>query len=431
MKAKKYKKYKYVKRRSTLYDQYLADSGCPCDHSNLKDEQMTEDFVSENFTLGMDINILLRQTLQNVIQSVCLDGSGGKNFCFDDAQLMCFAAAVKNNASILSIQIRYVDVSDVSLVPLCEALRDHATLRALEIHGTHAGYWTSKAARELVCCNSNILVVRIDESALTPADADLVNEAVQYNALACPDLTSNPFYLGLLRKLSRLEEREKSFVQKLEPQPWMTSFVGGSDTHLEDTSRAFDLPNSSSADKNNNLENRKKKKSKVWENITKSIIGAEVCPHFLRGACPYGSRCKFYHPQYTGSHSGGVNLSLYESHNHTYGSKSFQMNTEKGNWLDNADALSTAFGMIAGSTEDIEAMRLRSRLRPSQYTLKIHHLDNCRIKNSISPLSSNHCPRTEGKKKNSFLGSFSRLVLTLCGATSCIMVCAVTLSLYA
>ncbi|ORC85257.1 uncharacterized protein TM35_000361170 [Trypanosoma theileri] len=119
----------------------------------------------------MDINILIQQTVQNVVQSVSLEDYDGLSR-FGDYELICFSAALKNNSSILSLQIRYLDVSDTSLVPLCRALEVHPCIRALDLSGTRGGNVSIKAVFRLVCRNPSILFVRLDDTMVCPQDAE-------------------------------------------------------------------------------------------------------------------------------------------------------------------------------------------------------------------------------------------------------------------
>lgn len=430
-KSKKGNRRKYNPYKSTLYEQYLADSG-----SSSNDEDSQEAFVemslfNENFTVGMDINILIRQTLHNIIQSVCLDGSGGRSFCFEDTQLMCFAAAVKNNSSILSIQIKFVDVTDHSLVPLCEALHNHPTLRALDICGTQGSFGTSRALRNLVCNNSNIIFAKIEETVLSPFDAELINEAIQYNAMVCPDPTSNPFHLGLLRKFSELEEEERKYTQKLEPQPWMFSSLGEKGKTNEDTYTSFDHPTFPNDDKERvYIENRKKNKLKAWKNTTESKIGAEVCPHFLKGGCPYGSRCKFFHPEYSPALSNAVKMSLYESHQHDSVHDAYQTEGKKTSPSASQETASVVWTTAGTSSNVAGSRRLQSRLRPSHYTLNTNRLHNPIMKEKSTAFVPLPNLEENGKnKKKSFVKLYSNPAFTLWAATACIVICTAALSL--
>lgn len=431
-KSKKCNRRRYNPYKTTLYEQYLADSGSSSSDDESQEALEEISFFREHFTVGMDINILIHQTLHNVIQSVCLDGSGGRSFCFDDTQLMCFAAAVKNNSSFLSIQIKFVDVTDYSLVPLCEALHSHPTLRALDICGTQGSFGTSRALRNLVCNNSNIIFAKIEETVLSPFDAALINEAVQYNAMVCPDPTSNPFHLGLLRKFSELEEKEKKYIQKLEPQPWMFSSLGEEEKVNEDPYTSFGHPTFPNEDKERvYMKNRKKNKLKAWRHTTESKIGAEVCPHFLKGGCPYGSRCKFFHPEYSTALSNAVKMSLYESHQHNNLREGHQMEGKKGGPEANQETASVVWTSTGTSSSAAGSRRLQSRLRPSHFTLNTHRLHNPIIKVKSSTFTRlDNFLKDEKKEKKSFAKLSFSPVFTLWTAAACIVVCTATLSIY-
>lgn len=413
-----------------MYDEYLADSRCSSENSDSKDEALEANIFKGNFTVGMDINILVRQTVQNIVQSVCLDGSIEGNFCFGDTQLICFAAALKNNSSILSIQLKHIDVTDLSLVPFCHALLEHPTLVALEICGTLGGNGTSTAIRELVCYNSNILVARIEDSFLAPSDADIVSEALQYNTMAFPDPTSNPFYLGLLRKFIAIEEEENEYLRKLAPQPWMIPFVGEADEDQEGMPQSSGYANMSSTG-NEDAAMRKKKKNNLntWGNTTKTKIGAEVCPKFLKGLCPYGSRCKFYHPEYSTSLSNAVAMSRYDPNREDCIEMPSRMKNKKCMELGREDAMGATFARMSSLAVDAKNMRLQSRLRPPHYKLSIHARMSYEKNNNGQTLPSDHNQiRKENPEKTS-LQRFSSVVITCCGAIVCISICAATLSL--
>ncbi|RNE97726.1 hypothetical protein TraAM80_09240 [Trypanosoma rangeli] len=157
--------------KRAVYDQYLAFSGSECStESSDGVGEFLDAYELEEFEPGMDINILIQQTVQNVAQSVSLEDSDGLSQ-FGDYELICFAAAVKHSNSILSLQIRYLDVSDTSLVPLCRALESHPCIRALDLSGTRGGNATIKAVLRLFCTNPNILFVRLDDTMVASHDA--------------------------------------------------------------------------------------------------------------------------------------------------------------------------------------------------------------------------------------------------------------------
>ncbi|EPY26218.1 hypothetical protein STCU_00129 [Strigomonas culicis] len=313
------KKKKKKKKTKRLYDQYLADSGS---EASVYSEEEEEDhgLACEEFTVGSDINILVQQTVQNMIQSVCLEDYDGLSV-FGDHELRCFAAAVKHNSSIVSLQIRYLDVSDVSLVPLCEALKQHPSLRALDLSGTHGGEPTSKALRELVCNNPHIIFARLDDSICNARDIAIIEEACRYNALVCPDPNNNPFQLGLLRKISAMDEKVHKYNEQLQARPWL----------FQDPSQ--------------DQEQERKKKKVIIASGGTGKIGAEVCPQFVLGRCAYGSRCKFIHPERTSALRNAAASSLHE--------RSERM----------GDGISTNF-----TTATTARHRLQSRLRPSRFT---------------------------------------------------------------
>lgn len=320
---------KVAKRRKKprrLYEQYLADSGSDngsvC--SSIDTDGCTVD--CEEFTVGMNINILIHQTVQNMIQSVCLEDYDGLSR-FGDYELTCFAAAVKHNSSILSLQIRYLDASDISLVPLCEALQQHPCLRALDLSGTRGSEATSAALRNLVCSNPSIIFARIEDTIVSGKNGDIIQKAMRFNAMVCADPTNNPFQLGLLRKISSMEEEEHSFNKQLQAKPWL----------FEETQAAADS-------KVSDLGKRQGKRVAYAENTSRARIGTEVCAAYVQGRCPYGSRCKFFHPERTAALRNATSLAQHD------------VFTESAN------------SVFSANTAVATRQRLQSRLRPSKFT---------------------------------------------------------------
>ncbi|CAM65469.1 conserved hypothetical protein [Leishmania infantum JPCM5] len=309
---------RHWQKKKSLYDEYLADSGDS--EGTGADEEREETFECEQYCVHMDVNILIQQTVQNIVQSVCLEDPDGFAI-FGDHELICFAAAVKHNSSIMSLQIRYLDVSDVSLIPLCKALEQHPSIRALDLSGTHGGEGTSKALRQLVCTNPNIIFMRLEDTIVNPKDASIIEKATRYNSMSCPDPNNNPFHLGLLRRMSAMDEEHK-FHEQLHARPWLLG---------------------------NGPSNQKRFKKTVLSTAASSHIGGEICAQFIQGRCPYGSRCKYIHPERTVALKNAVASSLYNRAEQSGG----------------GDAVSTAF-----STTSVSRQRLQSRLRPPAFMLK-------------------------------------------------------------
>ncbi|KAH9586704.1 hypothetical protein LSM04_006380 [Trypanosoma melophagium] len=193
------RKKKKSKRKKALYDQYLADSGSECSVEVWEgmDEALNA-YECEEFEPGMDINILIQQTVQNVVQSVSLEDYDGLSR-FGDSELICFGAALKHNSSILSLQIRYLDVSDTSLVPLCRALEVHPCIRALDLSGTRGGNATIKAVFRLVCTNPNILFIRLDDTMVLPQDAEDILLSLWVGSVFFSKLGSKDEHMGMAR----------------------------------------------------------------------------------------------------------------------------------------------------------------------------------------------------------------------------------------
>ncbi|KAG5511168.1 hypothetical protein JKF63_07110 [Porcisia hertigi] len=306
-------------KKKSLYDEYLADSGDSEESGT--DEEQEETFECEEYCVSMDVNILIQQTVQNIVQSVCLEDPDGFA-TFGDHELICFAAAVKHNSSILSLQIRYLDVSDVSLIPLCKALEQHPSIRALDLSGTRGGEGTSRALRQLACSNAKIIFMRLEDTIVNPKDLSIIEKAMRYNSMACPDPSNNPFHLGLLRRMSSMDEEEHKFQEQLQARPWLIGL---------------------------GLPNQKKAPKTVLSTAASSHIGGEICALFIQGRCPYGSRCKYIHPERTVALKNVVASSL---HN-------------RAEQCGDGVAPSIAF-----STKSSSQRRLQSRLRPPAFMLK-------------------------------------------------------------
>ncbi|CAD2220092.1 hypothetical protein AGDE_11308 [Angomonas deanei] len=319
------KKKKKKNKTKGLYDLYLADSGSDSPADVEDEENIT--FLNEVYTVDMDINILINQTVQNIVQSVCLEGDD-TFITFGDFELNCFVAAVKHNSSILSLQIRYLNVGDESLVPLCKALVHHPCIRALDLSGTQGSDATSRALRMLVCNNSNIIFARLDDSVCNARDREIIEKACKFNAFVCADPNSNPFQLGLLRKISAIEEKDHKLQEQLQARPWL----------LEDP-------------RNKDEDQQKKTKKKVTIVAKKGNIGAEVCTQFVAGRCAYGSRCKYIHPERTVALKNAVASSQYNAENNI------------------SDTVSSA-GYSTFSTASSTRSRLQSRLRPTNFTYR-------------------------------------------------------------
>ncbi|KPA83627.1 hypothetical protein ABB37_01897 [Leptomonas pyrrhocoris] len=318
------KSQKRWRKKKSLYDAYLADSGNSGDSSGDENEDST--FEREEYNVGMDVNILIQQTVQNIVQSVCLEDSEGFG-TFGDQELICFAAAIKHNSSILSLQIRYLDVSDISLVPLCKALEHHSHIRAIDLSGTRGGEGTSKALRRLVCTNPQIIFLRLEDTIINPKDSLVIEKALQYNAMASSDPNNNPFHLGLLRRIGAMEEKEHKFQEEMQARPWL---FGDSGTSKKDG-------------------NQKKAKKVTLSTAASSHIGGEICAQFIQGKCLYGSRCKYIHPERTIALKNVVTSNFHNQAEHGEG----------------GDVVSTAFSTATSSRQ-----RLQSRLRPPHFALK-------------------------------------------------------------
>lgn len=239
------------------------------------------------FEIGMDINVLLNQVHQNILRSICLDDSEDATSAFTDGDLICLAASLRHNRSLMSLQLRYLPVTDVSLVPLCSALEQHPTLRALDLSGTKGTRKTGEALRRLVCVNTNILHVMHNDTMFQERDLLVMGEALQFNAMMCADPRSNPYDVKMISKVTEEERAKRLLDAQLSYNPWVqgpppTSVLSG------------DAPQP--------LINKKVGKKNVafeTKDNDGSYLSQRVCGDYIKGACRYGSRCKYYHPPWT------------------------------------------------------------------------------------------------------------------------------------
>jgi hypothetical protein len=254
------------------------------------------------FEVGMDINILLNQVHQNLLRSICLDDTDGTNQ-FLDGDLICLAAALKHNRSVLSLQLRYLPVTDVSLVPLLHALEQHPSLRALDLSGTKGTRKTGEALRRLACRNTNLLHVLRDETMFQEKDVAVLDEALQFNAMMCADPRSNPYDVKMISKVTEEERAKRLLEAQLNYNPWVHQGPppGGAMPGSANTSKparkkgvTFDGAIDSNADDGKD-----------------SLLSQRVCGDYIRGSCRYGSRCKYYHPPWTSALSQVAQLQKY------------------------------------------------------------------------------------------------------------------------
>ncbi|CCW71225.1 unnamed protein product [Phytomonas sp. Hart1] len=364
------------KKTKSLYDQYFEDSAKKHLSTSCSDSDEVNSEIDWDFTVGMDINILLQQTIQNSIRSVCLEDYDGLS-SFGDHELICFAASIKNNTSIVSLQIRYLNVSDVSLVSLCNALLNHPSLRALDLSGTRGGEATSSALCNLVCTNSSIIFVRVDDTIVNPKDNEIIQMATQYNAMICADPNSNPFQLGLLHKISFIEEKVQEYNQQLNARPWLLP-EDGVKKNISDKS---------------SLNSKKRVKLLTGRGMQ---FGAEVCTQFINGYCAYSSRCKYFHPEKTSALKNTTTINQNQS------------------LIPDSHPSNSSIVLTTSSRHQ----SLQNRLKPPSFTLN-HDSGSSRIKNNKLPSHNN----TKKKESTVFTPAFFLLWTSCLSATICSIKC--------
>lgn len=398
------------------------------------------------YEIGMDINILINQVHQNVLRSICIDDYDGSARFLDD-DLICLAAALRHNASVVSLQLRYLPVTDVSLVPLCKALEGHPAIRALDLSGTKGTRKTGEALRRLVCNNTHLLHVMIEETLYLEKDVAVIQEAVQYNAMVCPDPRLNPYDLKMISKISKLERDQRLLEEQLSYNPFIQGPPPSSMLHTQsETGRdcgelggsLFDAPQAS---------RRKHKKRAVTfrEDERENILTQQVCAEYVRGCCKYGSRCKYYHPPWspaleqvaslqrykeeeerrakwqsvTGSMSGSASVGPGSECGTSASRPPQSHDTRSQRW---EDATVSAFQVSQTCTD-----AKRSRQRDANFTLdvrKVSTLSPAPVCALPSHAASENCESDVVADHETRTAHIRRMVLAVC----CVCCCAMTVS---
>eukprot|EP00758_Cryptobia_borreli_P013505 Tbor_TRINITY_DN5840_c0_g1::TRINITY_DN5840_c0_g1_i6::g.5966::m.5966 len=148
-------------------------------------------FHAENFEVGMDIGLLVKEIHKNCIRNLFVEDFD-RTRLFGDAELLFIAAALKGNSSVVSVQIRGCPaVTDVSLIPLYQSLYHHNSVRAIDMSNCTNGTEKSGVVlRDLVCKNTNIIFVEHQNCRITDDDAFLIEEATQLNMFVYGGLDS-------------------------------------------------------------------------------------------------------------------------------------------------------------------------------------------------------------------------------------------------
>lgn len=318
------KRRKKKKKKTSLYDLYQKDSDEDSAHSLDEfdlDEAATmmpslpnnssyppppqNTFGVTTFEIGMDINVLLNQVNHNLIRSLCIDDFEGSSTVsrFGDSELMCLAASLRHNNSLLSLQLRYLQVTDVSLLPLCAALEAHPSLRAVDLSGTASGTLkVGEALRRLACKNTSILHLMLDDTLVCDKDRAFIEEAVQYNALMCADPRSNPFDVKMITRITEMEREQKLLEKQLSYNPWLDGPPASSVLFGRSVDDGQGATSHLVGDK------KKHKKNVGFAKDSGAFMAQEICGEYMRGSCRYGSRCKYFHPPRSDTLSQVVHL---------------------------------------------------------------------------------------------------------------------------
>lgn len=355
-----------------LMEPLVDADGLPLTTTTLSNNNNNPVYEVEPYRIGDDITVLLNLVHQNVQRSLCIDSDGvdhpsdftfpvyqgssstdqaqqqqqhrlavgGIGDLFGDAELICLAAALRHNTSLVSIQLRNLAaVTDVSLIPLCRALTSHPTMRAVDLTGTRAGRDVrtakqrkdlSRALRDLCCQNANILHLIVDDCLLLDEDRTTVEEAVQYNAFMCSDPSMNPFDLNMIRTLST-QKRETALLEaQLAFNPVSMGLPPGAlPLQVLPESHGFqDVTKRTEQEAMRQKKNAKKKHVQFQTTDrgataassiaaaatigTGDLLQHKVCADYVAGKCRYGSRCRYEHPSRSIAMQQVSNLVRYE-----------------------------------------------------------------------------------------------------------------------
>jgi hypothetical protein len=277
---------------ATMYNPSLMSTSASMSNNAGAADALLYEFTT--FEIGMDINILLNQVHQNILRSICIDDTDNTGR-FTDGDLICLAASLRHNRSLLSLQLRYLPVTDISLVPLCKSLEQHPTLRALDLSGTKGTRKTGEALRRLACVNTHLLHVMREDTMFQERDLAVMEEALQYNAMMCADPRSNPYDVKMISKVTEEERAKRLLDAQLNYNPWLhgpppSSVLADGSFRTDDVSarkkagrKGVTFASATAAD----------------DDTADSFLSQRVCGDYIRGACRYGSRCKYYHPPWT------------------------------------------------------------------------------------------------------------------------------------
>ena len=274
------------------------------------------------FEVGMDVNILVQQLLTNAINTLYLEDEENTGR-FGDHELICVAAAVAHNSSLSSIQLRWLQVTDTSLVPFYKNLERHPNLHSLDLCGTRGAEASSRALRKLVCSNSNILHVMTDDTRKTKwriEDDEVIELATRYNALVCPGI-SNPYDKKVITTLFDKKEEDQLLERQLQMRlenPFVQHTVNPGDRQILLGGTVISPPpaplvdSSTAASSGSNMNKKKKsvqfvsgsaavsaKEAEIEEAKRSAAAKGALCRDFMLGTCRFGSRCYYQHPERT------------------------------------------------------------------------------------------------------------------------------------
>ena len=138
---------------------------------------------------------------------------------------------------------------------------------------------------------------------LTEEHEELLHQAIEHNMLFSPyrSAKDNSHDASLLRLLLSAEDRAALLEQQIEAvNPFMFDAESGqlAPHVMENLRREFERDNGEGGGAASVAPKRKiKKKKGVRFGLEEGDVVRPVCPDFMSGACRFGSRCKYLHPE--------------------------------------------------------------------------------------------------------------------------------------
>lgn len=214
------------------------------------------------FQMGMPIDALQQELLSNTTRALLLDDLERTTVNrINDAKGAMFAAALRNNRSLLALTVRAMPLTEIGLCSIFESVKRHGTLRAVDVQLMPLTPKALRGLRDAVRGNCNLIHAGLHQTGVEEDEvADDIDEAVRMNRLVQQDPKLNP-YENFLFALHADEEEEEL----------MHYMIDDADEELEARAAAFEARG--------------------------GRLARPVCGHYMAGACRYGSRCRHYHPE--------------------------------------------------------------------------------------------------------------------------------------